>query len=114
MPRALPCRAKASAEALVSHFLFKLFGLLPAAIILPIWRPMAYKASLSFSNVKGPTEPLEFAGCPIARVSFVSLAHHTIGERRLSSFRHARPRPELKRALPFPLQKTIPQARSSP
>eukprot|EP00455_Lapot_gusevi_P053217 TRINITY_DN825_c0_g1_i1.p1 TRINITY_DN825_c0_g1~~TRINITY_DN825_c0_g1_i1.p1 ORF type:complete len:477 (+),score=126.02 TRINITY_DN825_c0_g1_i1:88-1518(+) len=70
---------KTSPEPLVAQFLCSLFGYLPACIARPLWHVLAYKVTVSMSNVPGPQEYLAFGGNPIQQFLFMVPAQRTLG-----------------------------------
>lgn len=51
---------KNSPEALIGHLLQRVVGLLPPAVCLPIWNAVAFKTSISCSNLAGPQRPMMY------------------------------------------------------
>jgi hypothetical protein len=57
-------------EAGVGSMLMHVMGWLPPAIMKPLWPALAYKSTISMSNVAGPQFPLEWCGMPTRSMMF--------------------------------------------
>ena len=79
-----------SPEPLVANGLMKIFGWLPAAITRVVWPLVAYKTTLSLSNVPGPQWELQWLpdqgekegagnGWPMEEIGFIVPPQHTLG-----------------------------------
>lgn len=70
---------KNSPEPIFANLLIRLFGLLPPVVGRFLWYLLAFKVTLSISNVPGPTCPLAFDGCEIEQFQFFVGPQRTIG-----------------------------------
>ena len=59
-----------SPEPYIGNALIALFGSLPRVLTRPIWKALAFKTTLSMSNMPGPQFPLAFLGSPIDQIFF--------------------------------------------
>ena len=59
-----------SPEPYIGNALIALFGSLPRFLTRPIWKALAFKTTLSMSNMPGPQFPLAFLGSPIDQIFF--------------------------------------------
>jgi diacylglycerol O-acyltransferase len=59
-----------TAEVVISKWSFFLIGLIPRIIAKRIWDALAYKTTLSISNVPGPQYEIEFAGEVVDKMMF--------------------------------------------
>jgi len=57
-------------ESGVASMLMHLIGWMPPAIMKPLWPVVAYKSTVSMSNVPGPHFPLEWCGMPLRTMLF--------------------------------------------
>merc|ERR1711920_185607 len=57
-------------EAGTASMLMDLIGWFPPAVMRPLWPALAFKSTISMSNVPGPQFPLEWCGMPIRTMMF--------------------------------------------
>lgn len=70
---------KTSPEPFLAQGILGMMGALPGGIARPVWNLLAYKTSVSFSNVPGPQFPLHLCGREISALHFTVPPNGNIG-----------------------------------
>jgi len=68
-----------SPEPFIAAFIMKLFGILPQRLLAQIWPQLAFKTTLSLSNLPGPQFGIHFAGAELDNMVFFVPPTRTIG-----------------------------------
>jgi len=68
-----------SPEPYIAAFIMKMFGYLPRRILAPTWAALAFKTTMSLSNLPGPQFGIHFAGAELDNMVFFVPPTRTIG-----------------------------------